>query len=222
MIKAVLFDLDGVLIDSKESTIDFIREAFKHFNYPVPDAKDFIPYMFGLKVREIIKILLPSGASEEEISKISKYGMGLSEKYVGRILPMQNAALVLKKLKKRHKIALITNRGKITTQMILKLHKLDIYFDLVIDRDDLKNHKPHPEGLLTAMRSFAIVNLENAVYIGDTGVDVEAAKNANIKSILISDTKEDFGADFKISHISKLPFLIKKLHKDHLAHKITI
>ncbi len=212
MIQAVLFDLDGVLIDSRQSTIDFIKDAFKHFNYPVPDTKDFTSYMFGLKVTEITKILLPSGASEEEISEISKYGMRLSEKYVARILPVQNAALILKKLKKSHKIALITNRGKITTQMILKLHKLDIYFDLVIDRDDIKNHKPHPEGLLTAMRSFAIVKSESAVYIGDTGVDVEAAKNANIKSVLISNTKEDFGADFTISHISKLPFLIEKLH----------
>ncbi len=212
MIKAVLFDLDGVLIDSRQSTIDFIKEAFKHFNYPVPDTKDFTSYMFGLKVTEITKILLPSGASEEEISKISKYGMELSEKYVARILPVQDAALVLKKLKKHHKIALITNRGKITTQMILKLHKLDIYLDLVIDRDDLRNHKPHPEGLLVTMQKLS-VSSENAVYVGDTGVDVEAAKNANIKSILISNTKENFGADFNIPHISKLPKLIENLHK---------
>jgi phosphoglycolate phosphatase len=207
MTKAVLFDLDGVLVDSYETTITYFQESLSHFGYPKPAKEAFLPLM-GYRSLDMIKKLLPD-ISEEKLTEIFSYSQELSLQYASKIPLFPNAKEALEHIAGRYKTGLITSRGKETTKVILNHHAMTKYFLLVIDRDDIINHKPHPEGLLKAM-TFLNVTSDEAVYIGDTAVDAEAAKAAGIPSIIFSQTKPSFG-DYRISDLAELPEFIDEI-----------
>lgn len=210
MIEALLFDFDGVIVDSWDSTIDYFSETLNYFNYPTPQRKDFIS-LLGLKSIDITRGLLPKDVDEQKLQEIHEYSKKMSLKYITHVKLIEKAITIIKQLKKSYKIGLVTSRGKATAKILLKKFKLYSYFDVIIDREDIQNHKPHPEGIHAAMKKL---NVSKAVYIGDAKGDVEAARNAGIKSVLISTAKESFGADCKIPNISGLPKLIKKIDNE--------
>ncbi|MBI4098388.1 MAG: HAD family hydrolase [Candidatus Levybacteria bacterium] len=205
MIKAVLFDFDGVIIDSEKSTIEFFQETFRHFNLPIPQKKDFEP-LAGLKTIDMVRRLLPH-LPEEKITPIFEDSLIMSVKYVSRIELFPKARETLEILKKNYKLGVITNRSKLTIEALFELHKLREYFQITLTRDDITKHKPHPQGLKTAMKKLGVLANE-AIYVGDTKIDVDAAHNAKIPCVLISPAKNDFGADYQMQKIEELPKLI--------------
>ena len=208
MIKGVLFDFDGVLIDSKQSTIAYFQETFRHFKIPVPREEDF-ENILGLKTIDMLKKLLPH-LSDGELAPIFDYNRKMSIKYVSKITLTPNAIEALTLLKGKYALGLITSRSKQGVKMLFDMYKLDRFFPVVLDREDVSHHKPHPEGIETAMRILHLKSNE-VVYIGDTKEDIEAAHNANIICVYISNHSNDFNADYKISKIEELPGLLKKI-----------
>ena len=208
MIKGVFFDFDGVLIDSKQSTIAYFQETFRHFKIPVLREEDF-ENILGLRTIYMLKKLLPN-LSDEKLAPIFDYNRKMSIKYVFKITLVPNAIETLTLLKAKYALGLITSRGKQTVKMLFDTYKLDKFFHVILDREDVSHHKPHPEGIETAMRLLHLESNE-VVYIGDTKEDIESAHNANIICVYISNHPNDFNADYKISKIEELPGLLKKI-----------
>lgn len=207
MIKAVLFDFDGVLGDSYEIIIDIFQRTLKKFNFPVPDASVFAAN-FGFTRRKLIEFLLPKNHSAD-IDAMEKYVHELSLQKKKRIKLMPGAKNLLDVLKQKYTLAVISSRGGDSLTSILQNNNIESYFNVLIHRESVKDHKPHPEGILKALK---LLNLQKneVVFVGDAKEDVYAAKNAGVISIFFG--KENIhNADYHIQSLSELLKILKQL-----------
>ncbi len=81
-------------------------------------------------------------------------------------------------------MGLVTTRGRQTTEQFLTDQGLLDLFEVIVTRDDVRRLKPHPEPILQAMEKLG-AEPERCVMVGDTSVDVMAARAANINSIAV-------------------------------------
>lgn len=185
MIKAVLFDIDGVLLDSFEANIAFFQALFVHFGYPKPKRKEFIP-LSHMTMWNVIKAVTKL-ESEEEIKNIWEFGKKFSHKEHQLIKIPPNAEKIVDKLASLYQLGIVTSRVRENIYFIEFLAKLEKNFQITVAFEDTINHKPHPEPLLFASRELNIKPAE-IVYVGDTESDGIAAKAAGMKFILFGKT----------------------------------
>lgn len=81
------------------------------------------------------------------------------------------------------KTAIVSNAPNTYVRKVLSFYNVDI--DFIVCYHDVKNHKPHPEGIFKVLDYFSI-NSNEAIYIGDNDIDYTAAKNANMKFFGVS------------------------------------
>jgi HAD superfamily hydrolase (TIGR01509 family) len=206
MLKAVIFDIDGVLVDSFEANLEFFRAIFKKAGYHMPTAKQYRT-AFHLTMKDVIKLYSETNDKKElerilEIAYKTRYPI---EKFK---LP-KNSVEVVKKLSKKYKLALVTGRMKKGVDNYLNFSKTEKYFEVIVHSDHYKNPKPHPEPILMAAKRLKIKPSE-AIYIGDSYTDIQAAKAAGMRIILYS-KKELIGTDYRVSTFWKILPIIKKL-----------
>src|SRR3990167_6881327 len=109
MSKAVIFDIDGVLLDSFEANLKFFQDLMIKFGYRPPRRKEFPP-IFHLNMWDAIKILTKSD-SEEEIRKIWEAGRDSEIDYPVELLKIpEGAEEAIKGLSKNYTLAIVTNR----------------------------------------------------------------------------------------------------------------
>lgn len=181
MFRYVFFDLDGTLLNTLEDLANaanyaLTRQGFKPF--PVERYKYFV----GNGIPKLIDRILPKG-SDEDLHKMTH---ALFSQYYGahseeNTCPYNGIPELLDKLKAAGiKTAVITNKDdKYAGELIRK------YFGNKIDRvyGSLPGtpHKPDPYWVNTALENFG-AQKEEVLYVGDSGVDIQTAKNAGLKS----------------------------------------
>lgn len=209
MIKTVIFDFDGVIVDSYEATIYYMQKTLRHFNKKVPQKKDF-DKLLGLKTKDILRALLPN-IKEKELDKIYEYSKEESFKAVSRIILINGAKNILEQLANSYKLGVASSRGKRTIDALLDKFKLRFYFKSIISREDTTCHKPHPESILKTLSQLKM-KAKEAVYVGDMEEDVLAAKAAGVISIFVKHKrKENYKADFSVKNITKIPKVLNEI-----------
>src|SRR3989344_5953039 len=184
MIKAVLFDIDGVLVDSFEANLKFYQDLLSKAGYPPPTRESFSK-LFHLTMFDVIKTIIKS-TSDTEIQRIWEMGNRRDVRYPLELLSAPtNFEKTLLKLHKTYLLGIVTSRVKNGVFEIPELATLQHIFSSVVTYEDTLNHKPHPEPLLLAIHELGI-HPENAVYVGDLESDIQAAKAANMKIIMYS------------------------------------
>ncbi|HCB35084.1 MAG: hypothetical protein A2W52_03585 [Candidatus Taylorbacteria bacterium RIFCSPHIGHO2_02_49_25] len=208
VVKAVIFDIDGVLLDSFEANLKFFQNLMKKTGYRPPTRKEFSA-LFHLSMMDTIRELTES-ISEEEIKKIWELGRSRKVEYdVERLTMPDTAEEVVKELDKQYLLGIVTSRVKESVYESPKLAKLKRYFKVAVSYQDTANHKPHPEPLLLAAQKLK-VQPEECVYIGDVENDVTAARAAGMRVIIYSKNQLNH-ADARTSSFSKLPRLVASL-----------
>lgn len=208
MIKAVIFDIDGVLLDSFEANLKFFQDLMVKFGYPPPTREEFPP-IFHLNMWDAIKALTKSD-SEEEIRKIWEAGGSGEVVYPTELLNMpEGTEEVIKILSKNYLLGIVTNRIRNSVWEFSKLAEFKEYFRTIVSYEDTVNHKPDPDPLLLAAKRLS-VQPEEAVYIGDVENDVKAGKAAGMKVIVYSQDKIP-GADTYATSFKELPELMVSL-----------
>ncbi len=208
MIKAVIFDIDGVLLDSFEANLKFFQDLMVKSGYFPPTREEFPP-IFHLNMWDAIKALTKSD-SENEIKKVWEAGRDRAVDYPVELLKMpEGAEGIVRVLSKSYDLAIVTNRIRNSIYEAPALEKLKEHFRVVVAYEDTVNHKPDPEPLLLAVKRLGI-RPEEAIYIGDVENDVKAAKAAGMKVIVYSQDKIP-GADVHTSSFKELPQVIASL-----------
>jgi len=210
MIKAILFDFDGTIVDSDHVTFLEFVNLMKNYKYPVPTNEQLLKFR-GLPAIEIIKKLHPQ-LSDQKVQEMYEFKNINADRFMPKIKLFPNVNNVLKKLSSKFKLAVVTSRRRRGVNLLLKQHHLEELFLVTITKDDVVNFKPHAEGILKAIKMLKI-EMDESVYVGDAEADVATANNAGITCVLISKDKEDYGAKFHLSEIIKLPLLIKKMYE---------
>lgn len=200
MIKAVIFDVDGVLIDNTKVYIKAYKETGKRLGLKIPPDEE-IEKCFGLIWEDILIRLY--GPDEN----IKKTYLGFCKKLEHEIKIMDDAEYVLKRIKLRKAIA----ASKSVSTLEKKLGNLTRFFEVIVARDDTEKHKPDPEPILLACKKLGI-KPEEAVYVGDAMFDFQAAKSAGtgfIGFISGSASEKDFKA-LKTKSVTSFKSLLKE------------
>lgn len=209
MLKAILFDFDGVIVDSNEHSIHCFQKTFEYFNKPVPSSEEILQHN-GHTVFNILKSLMPD-EKDEKIHEMHDIYKGISDKTFTMIRLVDGVEEVIKELGAGYKLAVVSSRRSESLHKLLLHHNLNSYFSIILGREDVIRHKPHPEGIMKVLKKFEL-RQEESIFIGDSEQDVLAAHNAGILCVIISKSKENIGGDYRIYLIKELPELLRNIN----------
>ena len=176
--RLVIFDCDGVLFDSREANRAFYNQLLSGLGKALL-TEEGLNYVHMHTVFEAVDYLFPEegerAAAHEYRKKIDPW------QFIRLMDPEPGIDSFLAFLRPLVKTAISTNRTT-TINDVLKFHRLAGYFDLVVSALDVARPKPHPESLNKILDHFQFRS-DEAVYIGDSVVDAEAARRAGIPLI---------------------------------------
>ena len=178
----ILFDLDGTLIDSTEAILEGFTVAFKTFNRNVP-SDEAIKKEIGYP----LDVMFPTlGIPQEEVTAHvlaykEHYRKIACQKTI--LLPEAREAVIL--ASKHAKLGVVTTKTAKYSIELLEYMGLMDYFDVLIGREDVEHPKPHPEPILKALAKMKNITTKHWM-IGDTPMDLEAAKAAGIYSVAVT------------------------------------
>jgi len=191
---AILFDLDGVLVDSFDAWLAALNDALKFFNHKVLTKDEFINRYWGHDLFDNIEKMNLTYEVGEACNNFYK-------NHIDKIKIFPDTKEVLIKLK-NYKKGVITNTPKDSAIEVLKQFDIYGYFDLVLTSNDVKMSKPNPEIVIKSCKLLNVIP-EEVILVGDTKSDVEAGKDAGCKVIGIN-----VEADYTIKNISEIINLI--------------
>lgn len=171
-IKAVLFDLDGVLLDATEVHYSALNEALKECGYSEISRKDHETTYNGIPTREKLRLLNITLEDQEKIQQ-KKQQITISE--IKKLKPIPDIVDTLGFLfEKKYKIACCSNSIKQTIVEGLSSGGLIHFFDLIVSNEDVEKSKPHPEMYLNAMKFFRLYP-KQCLIIEDSDKGYQAA-----------------------------------------------
>ena len=180
MLKGILFDLDGTLIQTELMIMEGFRHAMHEHLPEVKITKEDETNFLG---QTLDKSFNKYSKDEKVLNNlIESYKVYTNEKLVNGLKTHNNAVQILKHLKDNDlKIGVVTSkRTKLATENLAHVGLIE-YVDVVVGSDLVKNHKPHPESLELALTKLGL-KPENAIYIGDHENDIKAANAAKMMS----------------------------------------
>jgi len=178
MIKAILFDMDGVLIDSHDAWFHIFNRAYKKFENKKITVKEFDDLIWAKAFEKVAKRYFKA-----PLEDIRAYYREIYEEYHKRLKIMKNAKQALSELNSKDlKLVVVSNSQKNIVKKVLKDVGLAEYFNLFIGGDDVKNGKPEPDILYKALDLLKLKK-EDVLFVGDTKWDRIASKKAKIKFI---------------------------------------
>lgn len=206
MIKAIIFDMDGVLYNSIPMHLKLWKDIFNKRNIPF-NLKIFEEYNGNCSkdiAKKLIKKFNLDQTPEEIFNEKLKKEISIRDKMVN-LFP--ETIPLLKKLKEKNiKIGIATGALPHTIEYVKKRFNIDSYCDTFVQRDDVKKGKPEPDLFLLAAKNLKIVPDECAV-VEDAPNGIVAANKANMTSIAITNTspKESFkDADYIINNLQEI------------------
>ena len=198
-LKAIIFDLDGVIIDSFDAWYHVFNQTRKHFKLTEFSKDKFRKKAWG----KILNTELKENFPNQSVKEIKDQYRTLITKNVDKIKLLPNSKEVLQKIKKKNiKIGLVTNNFTKPTLKALKFHKISKYFDAILAEEDVEMPKPYPDGILKACEKLNVAP-DEAIYVGDRENDYKAGKSAGCFVVGLN-TKGDL-------IISKLKDILKLL-----------
>jgi len=201
---AVIFDLDGTLLDTLDDLADSLNHTLRKNNMPERTREEVRAFV-GNGIRKLMERGVPAGT---EVSAIDKVDADFTEHYKvhcnDKTKPYDNVLDMLAKLKNNGiKLAVLSNKADYAVQDLCKRYFVGL-IDVAAGEIDGIPKKPSPDGVYRVIDKLG-VQAEKCVYIGDSDVDVITAKNSNMDCIAVDwgfrdkDVLVNAGADVIVS-----------------------
>lgn len=184
-LKAVIFDLDGTILDTLGDLTNSVNFALAQnglCSRSLEEVKSFV----GNGIRLLIERSVPDGTAEEITNKCFE-DFKKHYKDNSNILtkPYDGIHALLKRLLSEGlKTAVVSNKADFAVQTLVEEHFKGFFNCSVGEREGIRR-KPYPDSVLSVIETLC-VNKDECVYIGDSEVDIETAKNAGIKCICVT------------------------------------
>lgn len=182
--KAVIFDLDGTLLDTIEDISDSVNAVLREKKYHEFDVDEY-KYFAGRGIDELIASVIEKGEIDPlehpEIKKGYMKEYKVRQNIKTKIFPgILDLIIELQNLE--ISVNILSNKPDNQTQEVVKHYFRNTKFDYVYGKKTELSIKPYPESVLHLIEKLK-VSKDEVLYIGDTNTDIQTAKNAGLKSV---------------------------------------
>ncbi len=225
MIKAIVFDVDGVLIDSNKIIVEAYQRTAEKLGLRIPSPREIVDLM-GRPLVEIVKILWPKSDVELYIEEFR--GLFMNEDLV--ISAMEGAVDAGREIRESgFRIGILSGKIMFFIRKHFREAGFNInWFEVIVSFETTEKHKPDPEPLLFVINQLG-VKPEETIYVGDAISDYECARDAKVEYFAVltgalrREDLEKLGVKNIINSVVELPDLVRKarvacMHK-HQQHK---
>ena len=177
---AVLFDLDGTLVDTIELIVSSARHAFEGWPRAVPTDADWIR---GIGT-PLVEQLRGFAANEDEVAVLLERYRAYQHIHHDRLTRCYDdvPAVVAGLAERGYPLGIVTSKASFIARRSLEWVGLDRYFPVVIGFDETKRHKPDPEPVLVALERLGATP-DRAVFVGDSPHDVHSGNAAGVVTV---------------------------------------
>jgi HAD superfamily hydrolase (TIGR01549 family) len=183
MVEAVIFDIDGTLIDSVYFHAKAWQEALRHFGHDLPFER--VRHEIGKGGDILMRDLLPRSVVDEREEEIATYRAGLfKRKYLSEIRGFSGVRALFERIRADgKKIALASSAKGDEIAHYRKIADIDGLTDAETSSDDAEQSKPHPDIFEAALDRLGGIDPSCVIVVGDTPHDADAASKAKLRII---------------------------------------
>ncbi len=185
MITTIVFDLDGTLLDTLEDLTDSVNEAIGRFGFPERSVEEIRSFV-GNGIAKLIERVLPEGTKDphyEEILKVFREYYALHCK--DKTKPYDGILRMLEQLREQgYRMAVVSNKFDAAVKELCALYFGDRILTAVGESEKVRK-KPAPDAVYRVLEELS-VSSEQAVYVGDSDVDLATAKNVPMTCISVT------------------------------------
>jgi HAD superfamily hydrolase (TIGR01549 family) len=181
--RAFFFDIDGTLVDSNELHVDSWDRAFRKFGKQFP--REALRAQIGKGSDQYLPEFLTPDEIEHFGKELDDYSSELFRKeYLPRVRPFPKVRELFQRIRDDHKRIVLASSGKkADTEYYVKLLKINNLIDGYVSGDDADSSKPAPDIFAASLKKLGDISPADAVTVGDTRFDIEAAAKAGLKTI---------------------------------------
>lgn len=183
MVKAVIFDMDGVIVDSEP--IHFKSDILTMRHYGKHITEEELSYYIGISNPDMWKDLREKFALEVSVEELLETQFAYKKQLIGdkKLEPINGIKDLLDELKSRGiRIGLASSSSREFIELMLSNLGIDEYFEVVISGEEVQRGKPFPDIFIKAAQGLGVDPLD-CLVIEDSGHGVKAAKSAGMKCI---------------------------------------
>lgn len=187
MVSAVIFDLDGTLLNTLEDLKDSCNHALKKFNFPLRTL-DEVRGFVGNGISKLMERAIPSGKENPLFEKcLDELKNDYAKNYRNKTKAYDGVIAAIKNLKLHGiKTGIVSNKPDAQVKELAELYFSDcIKKETAVGERNGIQRKPSPDSLNEVIKILD-VKKENVIYVGDSDVDIETAKNAGTRCISVS------------------------------------
>lgn len=202
MIKGIVFDLDGTLLNTLEDLKDCCNAALEKYGLPTHELDEY-RYFVGMGIRKLIENAISVPTEKETVDQVYEdFNRRYKDNCMNKTAPYPGILEMLDQLKKMDvKMGLVSNKAHAFTLEIVDIMFPGKYFDVVFGKMEGVPAKPDATAVLKQLEMMKLTR-EETVYIGDSNIDVLTARNSSLRCIGVTwgfrDEAElvEYGADF--------------------------
>lgn len=179
-----IFDLDGTILDTLEDLADSVNYALTKHGYPtrtVEEVRSFVGDGLLMLVRRAIAPETDERVIQEVLATQKTY---YKDHCADKTKPYEGILELLKELKSAgYKLAVVSNKADYAVQILCEQYFKDV-FHLAVGEKETVRKKPEPDSVNAVLQELQTDRI-NAVYIGDSEVDIATAENAQMDAVLV-------------------------------------
>lgn len=187
MKKIVIFDLDGTLLNTLDDLADSTNYALSKFGYPTRTIEEVRQFV-GNGVAKLIERAIPDGKNNSNFEKcLSIFKENYAQNMYNKTAPYNGIIEMLSNLKSKGiKIAVVSNKFDLAVKELCKKY-FEGFIDFAAGENEAQGikKKPAPDTVLSVLRKFSF-SPEDAIYVGDSDVDIMTAKNSKMPCISVT------------------------------------
>ncbi|NCO96752.1 MAG: phosphatase [Candidatus Aenigmarchaeota archaeon CG_4_9_14_3_um_filter_37_18] len=182
-IKAVLFDMDGTILDSEPAHTKVLQEVIQK-EVGIDISEEDIREYIGLSYDKKLEIIFKRMGIKKDIYNLADMARKKSLENSHLVAKMYGAEELIKRMKENFAIALVTGSGRDQADFFMESVGLKKYFKTIVTSDDVKRNKPSPDIYLLAAEKLKM-KPEECVAIEDSTTGIESAKSARMICIAV-------------------------------------
>jgi HAD superfamily hydrolase (TIGR01549 family) len=183
MIKAVIFDIDGTLVDSVDLHAHAWQETFRHFGKEIPYER--VRHQIGKGGDQLMPVFFSQEELDEKGEEMEKYrGELFKRDYLPRVRAFPRVRELFQKIKDDGlRLALASSAKEEELEAYKKIARIEDLVEEETSADDADKSKPHPDIFEAALERLGDVLPSEAIVVGDTPYDAQAAGKIKLRTL---------------------------------------